>query len=391
MNSLYDRFNEYRAKKRVHKEKVLYCCQWMVRAIHKCFKFETIGIRYLRTYNHTKESDMSISCLQEMIRWLEELGLCISLSGYIDFYEDVSMRSMLIFNVDEIFKFVDVARIDSGGDVGRINGVPVIFREKNKKGDKVEVSYYKLTDDDKRAKKEIKHILLSFNNMLRKHSVSYKNETFYDIFFKRIYGKHINELGRFYDSSGVQYLPSNERKKITIGGKETCSLDFKSFHPRIIHELEGNSLSDDFDPYLSNSEVSIEGIDDVRNLSKKALICMFNCKTKVDAKRAIAKKFNDKEERIAFDVADAVIESLEEKNSDIRSYFYREFFKELQNKESDVMFEIVKIATEDGKPFVPVHDEVICRVEDKEYFQLLMRESYAKILGTDINCIIEDK
>ena len=56
---------------------------------------------------------------------------------------------------------------------------------------------------------------------------------------------------------GVELMKKVARQELTIDGESVVEIDFKSLHPRLVAEIVGVQLPDDFDPY----NIELKGYD----------------------------------------------------------------------------------------------------------------------------------
>lgn len=176
--------------------------------------------------------------------------------------------------------------------------------------------------------------------------------------------------GRYHCEA--QGMRKSRRRSIHINEEETVELDFKAMLPTLAYArtevtLEGN-------PY------ELAGYS--RKLVKKALLICLNAATRQAARKAIfsevSKMYEDEyNERLPALVTSSLIEELERKHWLIKHLFFTQAWQALSFQESEIMSEIITHCIHFKKPVLPIHDGLVCRAVDQDFFAEVMSESFA--------------
>ena len=99
---------------------------------------------------------------------------------------------------------------------------------------------------------------------------------------------------------GVELMKKVARQELTIDGESVVEIDFKSLHPRLVAEIVGVQLPDDFDPY--NIELKGYDQDCLRAICKLLVLCIFNAASEASAiaavRRELSSLYEDEEKTI---------------------------------------------------------------------------------------------
>lgn len=255
---------------------------------------------------------------------------------------------------DKLLKFlvIDIKKIELDPEAP-IEEV-IIKRDENKNN----VDY----EDDK-ITNQMRESLQKYNTLLKQTDI---NTDAVDLRFhkcdptsitvKRIFDKDDNG-GRFYNGFW-ENMPETERLKLKINNEEVCELDYSSFHPTIAYALKEIQLEGD--PY------TIDGCD--RNEVKKALLLLFNCKSRKHAIHTIRSE--------GIKNVEYLVQKIEEKHKAISENFYDPWFgMHLQSNDSLIAEFIINKLTERGIACLPIHDSFIVAKKYEKELQALM-ESY---------------
>lgn len=260
-----------------------------------------------------------------------------------------------------------------------INGLPIPF---------------KLNNHLKRMAKVYKDI----NKKSSKIIIGKTNDSEFEIIiqFEKILNITKERGGKVYNE--VQRWPKKERKLLLIEDSPVVCLDFKAFETSLLYSMQGEILKSD--PY----QVSIDGFDSklLREIGKMIMTRIYYSEDEFQLRSSVN-----------FDIAkeydlDSLVEQGKIPTPRIPvSYIMKELMKRhycisnyfFSNQETDpaylgslVVDYIIDHLNQKHNIFViPVFDEIICKVEDKDIVLQAMKDGFSFVVGTEINCVIEDE
>ena len=205
---------------------------------------------------------------------------------------------------------------------------------------------------------------------------------------------------------GAELMKKIARQELTINGESVVEIDFKSLHPRLVAEIVGVTLPDDFDPY----GIHLEGYDTdcLRAICKLIVLCIFNATSENSAIGAVRKElsslYEDEERTIKTldywkenNYVPEIIELkqisklLKQHNDYAVPYMFTGYGMDLQNLDSRIMDCVVEHFTMNDEFVLPVHDSIVIRESLKDESIRVMRVAYKQVMGTDNNCKLEVK
>ncbi len=261
------------------------------------------------------------------------------------------------------------------------------LRDKNKK----EITF-KHTD----VSKVVRDSVYGYNSFSLDYEVTHK-DVVYDVQVYKIHNESLQRGGRSFMKDGIQHLSGGERKDIEIDGESVCIFDYKGFEPSLCYTMcqevfEGDDYytidnMEDYDPKV------------LRNITKLAMLIMFNTKGRQGAHSAIneilAKEFDVpklyKEGKVPYKVIPIkrILDELESKHHLISHKFYKGFGNDLQYAGSLIIDYVTDYMMQTHKCLVlSVFDECIAKEEFRELLYSAMVEAYESVLGFSDNCKI---
>lgn len=223
--------------------------------------------------------------------------------------------------------------------------------------------------------------LNAYNKMLKEHSITVDGDTV-DLSYKRVFHDNLKGSGRYYSNNSFQTIKKEHRAEILIDNLPTAELDYSAIHPRILYTLEGINLSKDWKPY--DAPAAMEASRDARKI---ALLIMLFSRDRHSAVWELSKKAE-----IAVAEAESIVAALEEHNIQIAKHFYqKDLWKALQHYDSRIASEVLALCMARNICVLPYHDSF--RVEEG-YAEILlgvMFESWRRIMGNTVNCVVERK
>ena len=372
--------------------------------IGKCIRYGSNGYFISLKYGHYTAANKTFSVklnsgrMKETLLELEQLGY---INFYLGFYHKdrdgslsaVQLNSSVIslFN-NLVVKIQGVSRdtIDETcvEVVDKVNTKVIKrFNPKNGKVAKMKDVKYKDTRGMKGISK-IKKDLQAYNKCIGNHKITVDlgngDEPSNCIVYKRVFENDLTTCGRYYTLSTFQTLPSQYRPSIKIDGEETVELDFKNCHPRLIADVEGIILPDNFDCYDIPSLKEI-GIN--RELTKQMLFPMLFSESMISAIRAINLKL--REANITNVKGKRVVDEFMKHNSFMNEYFFSEgFYGELQFLDSSIATLIIDHFTKKDVVVLCYHDSFRVQKQYQQELYDVMKESYKAIIGSNENVLI---
>lgn len=273
------------------------------------------------------------------------------------------------------------------------------------KGKDKEQKTYRRTEETSNMVDSMK----GYNELSRKHKVTLINGAPFDVQGRRIFNNSsFDQGGRMFlvGDDNIQIIASDLREYILIDGEETVELDYSALHPSIIAEKEKEDLNGE-DPY----GIQLEGYNPktLRKLSKIALIIMFNVQASSikagvnNASRALSREIASNEKLhpdklfkaglIPYETIETkkILEALYERNTYACDWFFSGEGISLQNTDAKIMSYIVDHFTQRGELILPIHDSALVRVSLKDELRTVMQKAYKHVLGSDVNCRIDEK
>lgn len=222
----------------------------------------------------------------------------------------------------------------------------------------------------------------------------------YDLQLRKVYNNsEWTQGGRNYLEAGVvQVMSGTQRQRLCIDSEGVSEIDYKALHPSIIAELEGVDISG-HDPY----GIQLDGYapDLLREISKLALLIMINCKNPQSARTALNYKLSQtydisglygagKLSKPSVDVR-LVLDSIIDLNPYLSAWLFTGSGLRLQNIDSKIMDHNINWFTQRGELCIPIHDSIILKESLTKTGKEVMVDSYQHVLGSKVNCKLEEK
>lgn len=360
---------------------------------------------YSRHNEVAKASDATtVYRVKKVVSFLEEKGYVTSTIGTASRDEDKRTISVLSYTDLFVDTFCDV---DSQDQVKQINKKkPKTVKSKIVQA--CEESYIenfetfvircgnKQSVEFKKTKeiKEMMDFVKQLNITNNKHEILNDLGEPMNNLYCRVFNDSIEYGGRFYRAE-VLSLSQKDRKRrlgLTIDGSPVVEVDYSSLHFRICTSWMGFEY-DDVDVlqecvYTAIIEDKNNKVD--RSLVKRAVNVMYNCSSK----------------RQAYGVMDGVIANLDkEKEAPFRNFkdgkevvdhvyasypaMQRFFCKKepfgmlLQNADSMLAADVLKVFVEQDKPILCVHDSFVVKQEDEELLVNTMGDKFRERFKVD--------
>ena len=188
-----------------------------------------------------------------------------------------------------------------------------------------------------------------------------------------------NIYGRIH--CGAQSLKTSYRQKLSICERvtgdisdgETVELDFQCMVPLLAYAEAGLSVG--IDPFQLDGD-AYELLGYKRSTVKKAFNTALNAASYPSACQSLVSEEVCK----TYSEAGTLLDRILEKHKIIEEYFFSAAWKTLTIHESEIMMTVLHASMSSGIPVLPIHDGVLCRVQDKErvlqYMQFSFKAKY---------------
>ena len=193
---------------------------------------------------------------------------------------------------------------------------------------------------------------------------------------RRIFNrKSWNCGGRAYGAFHQDMLRKYMRKDILIDGQPTAEIDFSAYHILMLYHQAGIDYQDD--PYSV-----CEGLER-RQIYKAVGLVAINAESNEDAYGAIREELHDR--GIPAPRRDKPIKTLvmkfREAHRDIEHYLFSDVGVELQNKDSEIMNNILMRLMDKGILGLSVYDSVIVAEQYADILREIMVAEYKEVMG----------
>ena len=347
------------------------------------------------TANRITNKKIDVNRMVKLVDKLEAVKLLTKYKGF-NFDKSTergvakSMRSCLVFS-SEWFNMFDVTLCKRSGTARQFDLVIL----KDKHGNIISTKGMRGVGQEKALLKE-------WNKLLYESEITIDN-TFVKPTYTTVFNNSsLNLGGRLY--AGAFSTESNKlRPTITIKNNPTCEIDYKNNHFRILYNEYGIDYQQDaYEMPCPDGWCSKE----LRLSAKFAGLMMLNAKSKSTAKKALFSKlqessyYNKDGEKVAknsqdikkvvpvfqsipktYETVNYVVEHLEKAHSTIRKHFYKAEWDRLQNIDSRMAKQVVKVFTVKGIPVLTYHDSFVCESVYKEMLIQAMKEAWEIVLG----------
>jgi hypothetical protein len=218
-------------------------------------------------------------------------------------------------------------------------------------------------------------------------------------------GERLIYGGRFYSygKNHFQSLSQDERKTICFNGEASCELDYSSLHISMLYAMAGHQLDVPAYGFLGKEN---------KTICKKMLLVAINCSSERELKNAMnniieklkKKTFKEmKDWEIKFFIAWTKIKpdwiELLQRFKEYHKIIAEDICNPehkicngliLQNKDSQIIMDVIAHFIEKGIPCLPIHDSVIVPLQHKEELREVMETAYSKHMN-GFKCKVEEK
>lgn len=409
-------YSELVGVNRHHKSKYKVSCQWLAYHLYRLVEHGKVGLKYSRDNNFFTDNGIkgvSRTINLRLFDMLVSRGLCSNFIGS-NYDPDNMLMSMLVVNPVTL-KVYGVSEPIKTKDISN-KPTLVEVRYKDEEGNNKVLNTEDYPSEWLPELKGVEEVLDKYNTLINTSKVLINGIPVPELWLRRIYKEDIYTYGRLFDDGSVQTQSKYKRSLIKIDGEETISLDFKSLHPRLAYAWEGVILDKDFDPYPNISiKVDVKLINKykkfynitkynpIRNLTKLCLLCLFNAENDRSAIGAVSAKLlsdyskrgTTSEDRMKFIglpkglPIKEIIQQIKVHNQGISKYLGSNKGGLFQHTDSEIIVDCLRNLEKKGIVALPVHDSLTCKLGYKDDVYSQMLESYSKVVGSEVNCIVE--
>lgn len=362
----------------------------------KAVRYDTQGFRislkhndYLAATRYYKGKSVDYKVTRNKMRELLER---MDNAGYITFMVGFKTKSVSCISAVKLDKLIDLidknkavrlATPRPNKDLRIIEVVDIektkITKRVNSKGDLVK--HKDIVFKDTRnidGVKERRDPLFKYNKIIEASFVQIDGQVDNSIIYKRRYEDEVFLCGRYYTLGNFQVRGSELRNTIVIDDEPTCEIDYKNAQPRMIAELKGITLPEDFDTYV------IDGLD--RDFAKSLLFPILFSDSRGGAKTSITAKLKERPDVKL--TSEEIVSKFETHNSFMKDSFYNKvLYRILQNKDSTMAETIIDQFTEEGVVVLCYHDSFVIASKYKGLLLSRMRQAWKTVMGSTNCCL----
>ncbi len=415
---LYQDFIDYckniKKVKRIHHTKAKAVCRWFVYNLNRCMSKGKLAMTYHRSRKVYQDLDKDYgihfphSLMISLIDFLEYEKLLLNLSGYnFDVATEGDPALSLLIIQGDLSRYYSGKHTVVDDSIVLLDLVEVRDEKKNK---------MPVIPEWEQTLLESTELAECCNEGFSKSTIEVNGHVVPDIWLSRIFTGDLTHCGRFFDKGQYQKFDKVSRSTTKIDNEDTVGLDYNALHPSMLYEMIGVKLNKD--PYpvvkIKHNKVLVNKFkkyynyskyDPERNLCKTVMLCMINASDRQEALRAVVNKlFMDRgkignkkrESTIKFcglpldpNIGE-IMDAIELENAPIRHFFYTGIGLKLMFKDSEMMSHVLRRCIEKDIVVIPIHDEGICKISDKESVRLFMEEGYRNVMGSNNNCRVEE-
>lgn len=242
-------------------------------------------------------------------------------------------------------------------------------------------------------------LLDEYNQRVRENRFTLDNKVM-DFYVKKVYNHSSFEYGgRNYimGLNAADILDKEKRLFIHINGEQCMELDYSALFPRMLADMVGAKLAEDYDPYV----IDLEGYDydALRTACKVGVMCITNTDNLSQATLALATELGkgdwkelieDYEKKGLWKkgtLAHTIIQALWDKNKHFLQYKDKYGAGVLMNIESQINDIIMERILADDQILLPVHDSFVVPQSYADQCEKVMYEAYNTVVGGS-NCVV---
>ena len=403
INTLLDEYIHYSNKQRIHRKKHLIVLNMIVANLIQAY----FSKRLLLTSRHNgvEKKDNPLNFDNRMVA---ELCDWLSSQHYIELMIQPSQSPLNETVAQSVIHATEkLIRLVSNYRVMPVNRC-VILRDSNHAEIKVPNKKSVLL-----KAKAYEKIIYSYLNLMADTLVTLGGRELSTI-GRRVFNRNIDLGGRFY--ADYQNIPSDDRKRIKINLQKTIELDYKTLHYNLLYSMVDEKLKGD--PYIVEGHnrtaikvislqlLNTEGEDGLSELARMVTLSgrpeQIEAVKEYDHKRGIYERLTEKGLRVDAPYkpknvkyhidcipegtdGKQLVKDLLDRHSPIKHLIgSKDIGLRLQNMDSNIMKDIMRIATDEGIPMLTVHDSCICTYDTRHRVKEIMRQVYNDVTGVGI-------
>ncbi|OUS73449.1 hypothetical protein B5G52_04170 [Pseudoalteromonas sp. A601] len=353
----------------------------LICATTKAIKYDSDGV-YLprdkvayKTANSFTGKKVSFTRMKELTSLLDELGL---LTVYVGFTKPDSvkkyyrgteqgMMSAITFS-DEWLNMFDVEKARLFGTAREFDLVVM----KDSKGNIIPTK-------GMRGIKEEKALLKDWNTTLNATKITIDGAVVKPVYIAVYNGLGVS--GRCFAGSFSTEC-HDLRPTITINDNPTCEVDYKNMHIRVLYNEHGIDFQDDA------YEIKCPDLwcaKELRTAAKRACLIMLNSSSMKEAISALRGDLNMLVKPKTFKATDNnikyIFSELQRIHTPIQEHFFKGEWGRLQNIDSRVLKQVVKVFNCFGVPVLTYHDSFVVESRYKNLLVKSMKEAWEIVLG----------
>lgn len=366
---------------------------WLVlTCLLKSLRYGTRGTRFsldnnlYSIANKIHGQKLSAKRASNVIEVMESQGYLDYYKGY--FFSEKNRMTSCIFSTEKFIDLLDmnvVRRYAAKRD-------PLSYIEVKDANDKTVLLSLQ---DFKGYSTQVKRIE-SYNNLLGNSCITVQDNNervVCSVAYKRVFSGDLDHAGRFYSYGTFQTKESSTRTSILINGHEVTEVDYANLHPRLLYTLEGVTLKDSWDAYAIDGLEWINSDSKVRRgFLKKAYLSILFSEDEKQATKSVLSEANKMKDILISKAKDAakVVESILNKNSKIRHWFFKErLWAKLQYMDSRLASYVIYTFTEDKEVCLGWHDSFVVAKYNQLKLIEYMRDAWYSLFGSYNNFKID--
>ena len=224
------------------------------------------------------------------------------------------------------------------------------------------------TQEERDAFLSVEHVLagLGIERLILRLNYEYLHRVFSRKSFKK--------GGRAYGALH-QNLPKHMRRHIYINGEKTAEVDYSAYHIRMLYHKERIDYKED--PYI------VCGGSDLRDTFKAVGLIAINAEDKKSAYGAIRDELEARDIPLPKIKKPLVwlFKTFRQTHKPISKYLFSDIGITLQNKDSEIMNNILMRLMDKGILGLSVHDSVIVAEQYAEILRDIMVAEYKEVMG----------
>lgn len=201
---------------------------------------------------------------------------------------------------------------------------------------------------------------------------------------KRVFNNNSwQQGGRFYNG-WWQRIPEDLRERIIIDGHNVVEFDFSGMHIHIMYALEGKKLKDfNREPYIFTK---LNDTENIRPFIKRLFLTAVNCEDDTECLRSLRQHLRKNAESYPEKTPNLkeLLNRIREYHPEISNYINKGKGPRFQYFDSLIAEMTIDALTKKSIPILCVHDSFVCRNIDSDIVIRTMKESYSKVLNTEL-------